>query len=132
MEQLFAGQEVALQEKVNELLGPEGFSQYQDYTRNLVSYLNAEQFKPQLTGEKEVKEQKSKKLYELMQQETQAALSETGLPADYQTLPILNFRNMASEEQAEKNLKLMESVYDRVATKASGFLSAEEMKQFDE
>jgi len=54
------------------------------------------------------------------------------LPADFQTLPMLNFRNMASEQEAEKNLQFMDGVFQHVAGRASGFLSAEEIQQFNE
>ena len=130
MEPVFAGQEAAMLAKVKELLGPDGYAQYQEYTRNLVSYLTAEQFKGMLTGEQDAKDGKSKQLYQLMQEETQRALSSAGLPPDYQTMPILNFRNIASEESAEANLKLLDGVYERVAARAGPFLSPEELEKF--
>jgi hypothetical protein len=75
MEQVFAAQEAALAEKVQALLGPEKYAQYQDYTRNLASYLTAEQFKGKLSGDDPAREGKSKQLYQVMQEETQAALA---------------------------------------------------------
>ena len=58
--------EAALQEKVQALLGPDAFAQYQDYTRNLAGHLTADQFKSQLKGDKAAKEDKSKQLLETM------------------------------------------------------------------
>jgi len=132
IDRVFTAQEAALLEKVKTMLGPEAFAQYQEYTRNLTSYLTSEQFKPQMTGDKEAKETKAKQLYEAMQQETQAALAGAGLPDDFQTLPILNFRNIASAEEAEKNLRLMDSVFQGATTRAGGFLSPEEIQKFNE
>lgn len=132
IDEVFTAQEAALVEKVRTMLGPEVFSQYQDYTRNLASHLTAEQFKSQMTGDKEAKDAKTKQLYEAMQQETQAALAGAGLPADFQTLPILNFRNIASPEEAEKNLSLMQSVFAGAATRAGSFLNPEEIQKFNE
>jgi RNA polymerase sigma factor (sigma-70 family) len=132
MDRLFTEQEAALQEKVKALLGPEAFPEYQDYTRNLASHLTAEQFKAQLIGDKAAKEEKSKQLYQVMREETQAALAGAGLGADFQTLPILNFRNIASEQEAEKNLKFMENVFERSAARAAAFLSPEEITKFNE
>jgi len=132
IQQLFAAQEAAMLEKVSALLGPESLAQYQEYTRNLSSHLTAEGFKAQLTGDKAAKEEKSKQLYEAVRQETEAVLAGAGLPADYQTLPILNFRNLASEQEAEKNLKLMDSILDRVAARVPSFLSPEDIKKFSE
>ncbi len=131
MEPVFAGQEAALLAKVQELLGPDGYSQYQEYTRNLASYLTAEQFKGMLSGEKEEQDGKSKQLYQFLQQETQRALASAGLPADYQTVPILNFRNIASDSAAEANLKLLDGIYEKVAARAGSFLSPEELGKFD-
>ncbi|MCI0744332.1 MAG: sigma-70 family RNA polymerase sigma factor [Verrucomicrobia subdivision 3 bacterium] len=132
IDRLFSGQEAALQEKIKELLGQDGLTAYQDYTKNLASYLTAEQFKAQLTGDKAAKDEKSKLLYQAMLEETQAALGAAGLPADYQTLPILNFRNFASEHEAENNLRFMDSIYERVGARANAFLSPEEVNKFND
>ena len=51
MNEIFAAQDAVLQEKVQALLGQEGLAQYQDYTKNLLSTLTAEQFKSMLTGD---------------------------------------------------------------------------------
>jgi hypothetical protein len=132
MEPIFAGQEAAMLEKIQELLGPEALAQYQEYTKRLASNITAEQFKGMLTGEKVEQETKSRQLYDMMLEETQQTLAGAGLPADYQTLPILNFRNIASEAEAEKNLKLMDSVYERVIARADSFLSPEEVGKLQE
>lgn len=67
-----------------------------------------------------------------MQEETQATLASAGLSADFQTVPTLNFRNIASETEAEKNLKLLDAIYARVLTRTSSFLSADEIVKFGE
>jgi len=130
--QVFASQEAALQEKLKELIGPEGLAQYQEYTRNLCSTLTSEQFKGMLTGDDPAKQEKTKQLYQAMLEETQTALAGSGLPTDYQTVPMLNFRNIASEAQGEQSLKLLDGIYDRVAARANAFLSPEEQEKFKE
>jgi hypothetical protein len=130
MNQVFAGQEAALLEKVKALLGPEGLSQYQDYTKNLASHLTAEQFKGMMSGEKDAKDEKARQLYQLLLEETQRELASAGLPADYQTVPTLNFRNFASEAESERNLKLLDSIYGRAAARAGAFLSEQEIQSF--
>jgi hypothetical protein len=132
IDEAFTAQEQALREKVKALLGPDGFAQYEDYTRSLSSHLTAEQLKGQFTGDKPTQEDKASQLYQLMQQETQAALAAAGLPADFQTIPIMNFRNIASEEEAERNLKLLEEIFRRVAAGSTGFLSQEEISKLNE
>jgi len=132
IDQVFTAQEAAMMEKVTALLGPEQLSQYQDYTKNLASYLTAEQFKGEMGGDKAAKDEKSKQLYEVMQQETRAVLGELGLSEDFQTLPILNFRNIASEQDAERNLRLMDTIYERAATRVPSFLGPDEVKKFNE
>jgi RNA polymerase sigma factor (sigma-70 family) len=131
-EKAFADVEAAMQEKAQALLGPEAYAQYQDYSRNLASHLTSEQFKPMLTGEKEQSELQAKQLYQAMQEETQIALANAGLSPDFQTVPILNFRNIASEAEAEKNLKLLEGIYERVTVRAGSFLDAESLKKFEQ
>jgi len=132
MDQIFAQQEAETNEKVNNLLGQEAFAQFQDYNRNLLSYLTSEQFKGMLTGDKEAKEAQAKQMYELMQQETQRALAARGLDKDFQTVPALNFRNIASQQEADKNLQLLDSIYERVQAAAGSFLSPEEVTKFGE
>jgi RNA polymerase sigma factor (sigma-70 family) len=132
MESLFAGQEAALREQVQAMLGPDGFAQYQEYSRNLVSRFSAEEFKEKLTGDDATKEAQAKQLAQMMQEETQRVLADAGLEPDYQTLPILNFRNIASAEEAEKSLKVLENIYARAAARAGSFLSAEELAKFTE
>ena len=127
---VFTAIEAALIEKVKDLLGADATGEFQNFTRDLTSFLTAEQFKPQLTGDKAAKDTKYKQLYDLMRQETQASLAAAGLPDTFQTLPILNFRNIASEQEAEKNLKLMDDIYQRVAAKADTFLTPAELKGF--
>lgn len=129
---IFTAQDSVLQEKVQALLGEQGLSQYQDYTKNLLSTLSSEQFKGKLTGSDTEKEQKTKQLFEAMQAEVKATLTSSGLPPDFQLVPILNFRNIASEEEAVRNLKLLEDVFEHVAAQAGAFLDADEMKKFQE
>ena len=127
---MFDAQEAALREQVQALLGPEAFAQYQDYTRDLLGNLTAQQFKGQLTGDEQAKGEKLKQFSEVLQQETQAALAAAGLPADYQAVPMLNLRNIASEQEGERSLKLLDDIYQRTATRGSAFLSPEELANF--
>ncbi len=129
---VFAAQDAALEEKVRALLGPDALAQYQDYTRGLLSTVSAEQFKGMMTGTDAEKEQKAKQLCQALQDGAKAALSSAGLPADYQTLPILNFRNIVSEQDADRSLKLLDDIYTRAAASGSSFLSAEDLAKLQE
>jgi RNA polymerase sigma factor (sigma-70 family) len=132
MNEVFAGQDAALRQQLQTLLGPEGAAQYEEYTHDLASLLTAEQFKDKLTGEGPAKEEKSKQIYQLMQEEIQLELARAGLGPDYQPVPMLNFRNIVSEDEAEKSLKHLESIYNNVAARAASFLSPEELERFKE
>ena len=79
-----------------------------------------------------MKDEKTKQLNQAMKEETLAVLTSAGLPGDYQTVPMLNFRNIASEQEGEKSLKLLEDIYQRVAERANGFLRGEELAKFEE
>jgi RNA polymerase sigma factor (sigma-70 family) len=132
LNQVFAAQDAVLQEKVGELLGQDSLAQYQDYTKGLLSTLTAEQFKSMLTGTDASKDEKSKQFAQVLQEEVQAALAAAGLPADYQTVPMLNFRNIASEQEGDRSLQLLEDIYQRASGRAGSFLSPDELAKFQE
>ena len=132
IDQLFSAQNSALQDQMQALLGPDGLAQYQDYTKNLASTLTASQFAGNLTGDAAAVADKKSQLTQAMQQATQSALSAAGLPADYQTIPMLNFANIASEEEGAQSLQLLDNIYAQVAASASNFLNAEELGKFQE
>ena len=132
IDRLFSGQEATMRGQVAALLGQDGLAQFQDYSKRIVSTLTAAQFESSLTGEKEAKEEKRKQLSQAVQAEIQAVLAADGLPADYQTMPMLNFRNIASAETGEQNLKLLENSFSRVANRANSFLTADELAKFNE
>ena len=67
---------------------------------------------------------------QVLMEETQSALATAGLPPDYQAVPILNFANIASEQQADASLKLLDDIYQRTAERSSSFLSADELAKF--
>jgi RNA polymerase sigma factor (sigma-70 family) len=132
LNQVFTAQEAAFLEKLQSVLTPEELGKYKDYTQNIASYLTAEQFKSMMTGDKDAKSEKAKQIYQLMQEETRAALEQAGLPADFQTTPTLNFRNIASEAEAEKSLKLLDDIYGRVLGRLGPVLSEPEIEKFKE
>jgi hypothetical protein len=78
------------------------------------------------------KEAQGKQLYELLQDERLAVLKSRGLPEDYQLIPTLNFRNIASEAEGRKNIALLDEVYAGVQARATTFLSPEELEKFQE
>ena len=121
IDQLFSAQNSALQDQLQALIGPDGLAQYLDYTKNLGSTLTAAQFAGSLTGDPATVADKKSQLVQAMQQATQSALAAAGLPADYQTVPMLNFANIASEGQAAQSLQLLDSIYGQVAANASTF-----------
>ncbi len=132
IDQKFTAQHAALQGQVQELLGADGAAQYQDYTKNLLSNLTADQFKAMLTGTDAEKADKSKQVGQIMEESVQAALGAAGLPADYQALPILNFGNIASEQEGDRSLQLMQDIYKRASSQLGGVLSPEELTKFQE
>ena len=132
LDAVFTKAETETKEKVKELLGPEAFAKYQEYSEQMASYITAEQFKSMLPGEKDAKEGKARQLYELMEEEKKRALAAQGLPYDHQLIPTLNFRNIASEQEAEKSLQLLDGIYEQVYTRAGSFLAPEELEKFME
>jgi RNA polymerase sigma factor (sigma-70 family) len=130
IDQIFSGADTAFLAKVQALLGDDAVAQYKEYTQNLASTLTATQFKGFLTGNDEAKQAKQSQLLQLMQQETASSLQNAGLPADYQVVPMLNFRNIASESQGDESVALLDGIYERVAERSSSFLSPDEVSSF--
>ncbi|HEY1172255.1 MAG TPA: sigma-70 family RNA polymerase sigma factor [Verrucomicrobiae bacterium] len=126
---IFNAQDKILDDQLLTLLGKEGFEQYQAYSKDLITFISAEQFQANLTGDKEAKTAKKEQFSQLMREETKAALAAAGLPADYQVVPMLNLRNIASEQQTDISLKLLDDIYARVSNRAT-FLNTEEQEKF--
>lgn len=130
--EVFSAQDAVLEEEVRTLLGEDSFAQYKDYTRQLLSTLSADQFKRELTGTDEIKAEKAKQLSQALDESLREALANAGLPEDYQALPILNFRNIASEQQGDLALKVLDDIYQRTARRGTAFLSPEELTKLEE
>jgi septal ring factor EnvC (AmiA/AmiB activator) len=130
IDQMFAAQNSALQQKLQALLGPDGAAQYDDYTKNLGSTLSATSFAATLTGDAATVANQKAQLTQAMEAATQSALAAAGLPADYQTVPMLNFGNIASEDEATQSLQLLDNIYGQVASNAGSYLTADELNSF--
>jgi RNA polymerase sigma factor (sigma-70 family) len=128
--QIFADENRQFQAKVQELLGDDALAQYKDYTQNLLTSLTVAQFEPMLTGDKQAKADKMNQLKQSMQQATMAALNNAGLPPDYQVVPMLNFANIASENQGSQSVDLLDSIYANVIASSSNFLTPDEIASF--
>ncbi|HEX7862854.1 MAG TPA: sigma-70 family RNA polymerase sigma factor [Verrucomicrobiae bacterium] len=128
---IFGAQEKATEAKVKELLGPEAYAKYKEYNTQMASYLTAEQFESMmLKGDN--KKAQARQLFDLLEQERRAVLASRGLPEDYQLVPTLNFRNIASEDEAARNIALLDEVYAQAQARATDFLSPEEVDKFAE
>ena len=127
LSQIFDGENASLEQNIQGLLGADAAAQYRDYTRNLLGNLTAQQFADSLVGTDAEKKAKADQLRQAIEQETQSTLANAGLPADFQTVPILNFINIADEQQAEQNVKLLQGIYQRVAAGAGSYLSPDEI-----
>jgi RNA polymerase sigma factor (sigma-70 family) len=130
VDQMFAAADTAMQQKVQAMLGDDGLAQYKAYTQNLLSTLSAQQFGAMLTGDDAAKTQIQNQMQQLIQQQTAAALKNAGLPPDFQAVPILNFANIASEDQANQSLNLLDSIYSNVAANAASFLTPDQQASF--
>jgi len=127
LNQVFAGENATLDQNIQDMLGADGLAKFQDYSKNLLSTLTVDQFKDSFTGSDDEKSAKAEKLRQAIQQESQSAIASAGLPADFQTIPMLNFVNIASEQQADANVKLLQGIYQRVVSGAGSYLTPEEI-----
>ena len=85
-----------------------------------------------MTGDNDAKEEKAKHMLQILKEESQGLLASSGLPADYQLVPILNFRNIASETEGEKGLQLLDSLYNRATPRLETVFSKEDLAKFQE
>ena len=127
IDKTFSDADAAFLEKVRDLLGDEAAQKYQDYTKSLSTKMMVAQYAGYLTGDKEAKQAKQDQLTAAFQTETAAALQTAGLPADYQVVPMLNFRNIASETEGEQSLALLDGILSKVADNMGSVLTPEEM-----
>lgn len=130
LSQIFASDNASLNQSIQDLLGADALTQYQNYTENLLGSLTAQQFEESLTGTDDEKQAKEAQLRQAIQQEMQSTLANAGLPADFQTVPVLNLVNIASEQQATQDLQLLQGIYQRVAANAGSYLSPDEITKF--
>ncbi len=124
--QIFAASHADLQQQIQAMLGNDALTQYNDYTQNLGANLTAKQFAANLTGDDAAKQEKEDQLRQLVLQSTATALSNAGLPPNYQIVPTLNFANIASEDQGNQSLDLLDTIFSNVVAGSSAFLSPEE------
>lgn len=132
VDQMFATEQANLRDQLQNVIGSDGLAQYQDYTKNLASTLSVAQFAGSLTGDPATLSDKKSQLAQALQQATQSTLAAAGLPADYQTVPLLNFGSIASEEEGTQSVQLLDSIYAQAANQAGSFLSADELNKFQE
>ena len=130
LNQAFAAENATRDQNIQDLLGADGEAKFQDYSKNLLSNLTVDQFKDSFTGSADDKSAKADKLREAIQQESQSAIASAGLPSDFQTIPMLNFVNIASEQQADQNLKLLQGIYQNVISSAGSYLTPDEITKF--
>ena len=130
IDQIFTVSEQQLESSIGSLLGDDAAAKYKDYAQNLASTLTADQFASMLTGDKSAKDQKKQQFQAVMQEETASALQNAGLPSNYQVVPMLNFANIASPEEAEQSIGLLDGIYSNVAVRSSSFLTPDELANF--
>ncbi len=125
--QIFATENASLEQSIQDTFGADALTQYQNYTKNLLGTITAAGFEDSLTGTADEKSAKIAQLRQAIQQQTQTTLASDGLPASFQALPILNFINIASEQQASQNLQIVQAIYQSVAANAGTYLSPDEV-----
>jgi len=128
--QIFAAADQRMQARIQALVGDDGLAKYKDFSENLASSLTAQQFAPQLTGDGETKQSKQNQLRQAMQEASAAALRSAGLPPNSQVVPILNFANIASVDQGNQSLDLLDGIYADVAARSAAFLTPGETANF--
>jgi RNA polymerase sigma factor (sigma-70 family) len=128
--QIFSALDAGLQEKLKAELGADRYSQFEDYTHNLLATLTTEQFKATLGTDQKISQQQSDQLLQILKEESASAIFRAGLDRNYQPIPMLNFQNFASEEDMNKSLGLLQEIYKNVSNRAASILPAETLAKF--
>jgi hypothetical protein len=129
-DQVFTGKDAELTGKLQELLGEDGFNKYQQYTKDILGNITAHQFKSMMSGDEAARTRKAEEMSKVLNEEARAMLAASNLPADHQLMPMLNFRNIASETEAEKSLKLIDDLYSRSLERLGSVLDKDEIAKF--
>jgi len=126
-DRLFTAADATLLNQLGSELGEDGRQQYQEYTRNLASSLTLAQFSGFLTGSKGEIQDKKNQLYQTLQAAAANVRQSAGLSAEYQLVPMLNFRNIASETTGNQSLELLDNIYQQVAANSQSYLTVDEL-----
>ncbi len=127
LNQMFASENATLNENIQDLAGADGLAKFEDYNKHLLSNLTVDQFKDSFTGSDDEKKAKADQLRQAIQQASQSAIAGAGLPADYQTVPMLNFVNIASEAQGNASVKLLQGIFGNVVSGAGSYMTPDEI-----
>jgi hypothetical protein len=127
IDKIFSDADTAFVDKVRGLLGDDAAAKYQDYTKNVGTTLMVAQYSSYLTGDKDAVKAKKDELTAAFQTQIASALQSAGLPTDYQVVPMLNFRNIASATEGDQSLALLDGIISKVADQMSQTLSPEEL-----
>jgi RNA polymerase sigma factor (sigma-70 family) len=130
--QAFNDQDKALEAKLQELIGPDGVAQYEEYSKNMLGKLMALQFGPMLTADDPSKKDIVTRVSQDVQNEMQAEMAAAGLPPNYQSVPILNFRNIASEQIQDQSLNMVDSVFTKVEQNAASYMTPGDLKKLQD
>jgi len=130
--QVFAALDGALQDKLKAELGPDRYSQFEDYTHNLLATLTTEQFKGTLGTDQKVTQEQSDQLLQILKEESASAIFRAGLDRNYQPIPMLNFQNFASEEDMNRSLGLLQEIYKNVSSRAAAILPPDTLAKFND
>jgi RNA polymerase sigma factor (sigma-70 family) len=128
--QIFSALDASLQDKLKTELGADRYSQFEDYTHNLLATLTSEQFKATLGTDQALTPQQSDQLLQILKEETASTIFRAGLDRNYQPIPMLNFQNFASEDDMNKSLGLLQEIYKNVSNRAASILPAETLAKF--
>jgi RNA polymerase sigma factor (sigma-70 family) len=131
-DRLFTANDSALATKIRELIGEEGLAKYQNYNKDILGNISAHQFKSMMTGDNAAKDKKAEQMAKILNDQARAILTAAGLPDDHQFIPTLNFRNIASADEGDKNIQLLDRVFNSALDPLSKVLDEQELAKFRE
>lgn len=129
MKEMEADQKAA-EAKIKDLLGDDGFAQYQEYQLTVGERTQLNMFGQSAGGDHPLTEAQTEQLLALMREEKQNVATTTGQRFPGAGNDPASLEAVLSEEQSEKLMTAQQTVNQRVYDRASSILQPEQMEAF--
>jgi hypothetical protein len=119
----------ANEQQIHDLLGDDGFAQYQEYQKTASERMQLNAFRQQAGADYSLTDQQTEQLLTFMSEEKQAASANGQIPPG-QSQQQAGLQAALSDDQSEKLLQNQEAINQRVYDRAQAILSPDQLSAF--